>query len=132
MLYSLYAPMWRSNEVLKKLLREVLGYTNDEIEIMISEHFGRNIVNNITIEQAQKITKIFGDNDFSVYLNDGYGVEHVIAWSQLGIDWIDESPKAHYCDKPLVSREQLADLSIPKKIDPPIQGSLFNTKPTVK
>lgn len=110
----------------------MLGYNDDEIKIMISEHFVRNIVNNITIEQAQEITKIFGDNDFSMYLNDGYGVEHVIAWKQLGIDWIDEPPKAYYCDKPLVSREHLADLSISKKFNLPIQESLFNKKPVVK
>lgn len=132
MLYSLFAPMWRTNGILKNLLKEVLGYNEDEIKILESERYGRNIVNNITIEQAQAISKIFGDNDFQIYLNDGRGSEGAIAWNQLGIDWVDEPPKAHYCDTPLVSREHLADLSIPKKIDPPIKESLFNTKPVVE
>lgn len=124
--------MWRTNDVLRKLLREVLGYNDDEIKILESERFGRNIVNNLTIEQAKEISKIFGDNDFQIYLNDGRGSDGTIFWKQLGIDWIDEPPKSHYCDKPLVSREHLADLSIPKKVDPPIKESLFNTKPVVE
>ena len=33
---------------------------------------------------------------------------------------------------PLVSREHLADLSVPKKVDPPIKESLFNAKPVVE
>lgn len=130
--YSLYAPLWHANDTSRKLLREVLGYTDDEIKQMESESFGRNIANNLTLEQAKDITKIFSDNGFLLYLNDGYGVEHTIFWNQLGIDWIDEPPKDHYCDEPLVSREHLADLSIPKKIDPPIKEILFDTKPVVE
>ena len=159
MLYSLYAPMWDANDTLRKLLKEVLGYTDDEIKKMESEYFGRNIVNNLTIDQAKEITAIFldndfglylndgtgdeeviywkelgiiGGNDFSVYLNDGRGSEGTIAWNQLGIHLIDELPKDHYCDEPLVSRDHLADLSIPKKIDPPIKETLFHTKPIVE
>ena len=132
MLYSLYAPMWDANDTLRKLLKEVLGYTDDEIKKMESEYFGRNIVNNLTIDQAKEITEIFGGNDFSVYLNDGRGSEGAIAWNQLGIHLIDEPPKDHYCDEPLVSRDHLADLSIPKKIDPPIKETLFHTKPIVE
>lgn len=133
MLYSLYAPMtWRTNDTLRKLLKEVLGYNDDEIKILDSEHFGRNIANNLTIEQAKDISKIFGDNDFEIYLNDGLGIEHTIFWNQLGINWADEPPKDHYCDKPLVSREHLADLSIPKKVDKPIKEILFDTKPSVE
>ena len=132
MLYSLFAPMWRTNDVLRKLLREVLGYNDNEIKQMESESFGRNIVNNLTIEQAKEISKIFCDNDFQIYLNDGRGSDGTIFWNQLGINWIDETPKAHYCDKPLVSREHLADLSIPKKIDSPIKESLFSTKSEVE
>ena len=132
MLYSLYAPMWDTNDVLRKLLREVLGYTDDEIRILESECFCRNIVNNLTIEQAKKITEVFLDNDFQIYLNDGRGSEGAIAWNQLGITLSHNPPKSHYCDEPLVSREHLADLSIPKKVDPPIKESLFNTKPVVE
>lgn len=132
MLYSLYAPMWRINNVLIKLLKDVLGYNDEEIRILVSEHFGRNIVNNLTIDQAQEISKIFGDNGFEIYLNDGRGSDGTVFWNQLGIDWTDEPPKDHYCDNPLVSRDHLADLSIPKKIDPPIKESLFNAKPVVE
>lgn len=132
MLYSLYAPMWRTNDTLRKLLKEVLGYNDDEIKILESEHFDRNIANNLTIEQAKSITEPFYNNDFQIYLNDGRGCEGAIAWRDLGIPLKIEPPKDHYCDKPLVSREHLADLSIPKKVDPPIREILFDTKPTVK
>lgn len=132
MLYSLYAPMWDANETLRKLLKEVLGYTDDEINILESEYFGRNIVNNLTIEQAKLITEIFLDNDFQIYLKAGTGDEGSIYWKELGITLSHNPPKAHYCDQPLVSRDHLADLSIPKKIDPPIRESLFNTKPIVE
>ena len=132
MLYSLYAPMWDTNSTLRKLLREVLGYDDDEIKMLESENFGRNIVNNLTIEQAKNITEIFLDNDFQIYLNDGREHEGTIYWKELGITISHNPPKSHYCDKPLVSREHLADLSIPKKIDPPIKESLFNAKPVVE
>lgn len=128
MLYSLYAPLWDTNEVLRRLLREVLGYNEDEINKLESEHFGRNIANNLSIEQAKVITEIFGDNDFGLYLNDGSGVKHAIAWTQLGIPLKHEPPRKHYCDEPLVSREQLADLSIPKKLPPPERGYIYDRK----
>lgn len=124
--------MWRANNTLKVLLKDVLGYNNDEIIFLESEHFDRNIANNLTIEQAKNITEIFLDNDFQIYLNDGREDEGTIYWKDLGITLSHNSPKDHYCDKPLVSREQLADLSIPKKIGPPIKESLFNTKPVVE
>lgn len=132
MLYSLYAPMWDVSDTLKKLLIDVLGYSDDEIKIMIAENFDRNIVNNLTIKQAKKITEIFLDNDFPLYLNDGREHEGTVYWKELGITLSHNPPKAHYCDKPLVSREHLADLSIPKKVNPPIKESLFNTKPVIE
>ena len=132
MYYSLYAPMWDTNATLRKLLKEVLGYNDDEINIMESEWFDRNIANNLTLEQAQAISTIFCDNDFQIYLNDGSGVDGTIYWNQLGIRLKHEPPKDHYCDQPLVSREQLADLSIPKKKDPPITGFIYDTKPVVE
>lgn len=72
------------------------------------------------------------DNDFLIYLNDGRADEGTIYWKELGILPENHPPQNHYCDKSLVSREHLADLSIPKKIDPPIKESLFNAKPVVE
>ena len=126
-MYSLYAPMWRTNDTLKRLLKEVLGYNESEISILESEHYGRNIVNNLTIEQAKMITEIFLDNDFQIYLNDG-DEDNTLFWKQLGISLQNNPPKEHYCDEPLVSREHLANLSIPKKVEPPITETLFQLK----
>ena len=131
MLYSLYAPMWRSDETLRKLLREVLGYNDDEIKLLESERFGRNIANNLTIEQAKDITEIFLANDFQIYLNVGTRVEDVIAWKEVGIMPITHSPKDHYCDTPLISREHLADLSVPKEVAPPVR-EIYDMKPKIE
>lgn len=127
-MYSLYAPMWDTDDILRKLLKEVLGYTDDEIIFMESEWFRRNIVNNLTIKQAKEITEIFLDNDFQIYLNKGGGSEDVISWKDLGIKLNHEPPKDHYCDEPLVSREHLANLSIPKKIDKHITEPIMMKK----
>ena len=113
MYYSLYAPMWDTNATLRKLLKEVLGYNDDEINIMESEWFDRNIANNLTLEQAQAISTIFCDNDFQIYLNDGSGVDGTIYWNQLGIRLKHEPPKDHYCDQP-------------------ITGFIYDTKPVVE
>lgn len=82
-MYYLYAPLWDTNETLRKLLKEVLGYTDDEINILESEHFCRNVANNLTLDQAKAITEPFLDNDFQIYLNDGRGSEGAIAWRDL-------------------------------------------------
>ncbi len=114
--YSLVAPMWDLNDTLKKLLKEVLGYNDDEIRIMESEYFCRNVANNLTIEQAKNITEIFMDNGFRLHLNDGRGYDGIIHWREIGITLQENPPKAHYCDTPIISREQLADLSTPNEL----------------
>lgn len=58
--------------------------------------------------------------------------DNIIYWTKdLNITLNHNQPKSHYCDEPLVLREHLADLSIPKKIDPPITGFIFDKKPEV-
>ena len=109
----------------------MLGYYDNEIKLLESERFGRNIANNLTFEQAKDISKIFNDNEFPIYLNVGTRSEDIIFWNQLGIDWEDELPKDHYCDTPLISREHLADLSIPKKVAPPVR-EIYDMKPKIE
>lgn len=128
-MYKLHAPMWDKNNTLRKLLKEILGYSDYEIEIMESNSFGIDVAINLTIEQAQLITKIFLDNDFQIYLKDSS--DKTIYWNQLGIDWIDEPPKSHYCDEPIISKEQRVDVFTPRKIDRPIQEYIFDNKPTI-
>lgn len=118
-IYFLYAPMWNMDNTLRKLLREVLGYTNDEIKILESKRFRINIANNLTIEQAKAISEVFLGNDYQIYLNKGGGSEDVVFWKELGITLNKNIPKEYYFDEPLVSREQLADLAIPKKLRKP-------------
>lgn len=123
-MYNLYAPLWDTSKTLRKLLKEVLGYTDDEIDILESEHFDRNIAIDITIEQAKRITEIFHDNDFQIYLNVDRGdYNEILFWIDLNIPIQNNLPKSHYCDEPLISRDHLADLSVSKKMDKPLRDN---------
>ncbi|MEY8338488.1 hypothetical protein AALB16_10780 [Lachnospiraceae bacterium 62-35] len=102
------------NDTFRKLLKEVLGYDEDEISQMVSEPIGRNIVTNLTVEQAKEIAEIFADNGFTLYLNPGRYEEDIVYWNQLGLSLSHHPPKAHYGGKPLVSRAHLYESSIPR------------------
>lgn len=129
-LYCLYAPMWETNCLLKKLLHEILGYTEEEINIMSSEKYDRNIVNGITLDQAKAITEIFSDNGFVLYLKTYGESEEIIFWNDLGICLNQSLPKEHYCDEPLISRKQLSNVYAPKM---KVQATTpYNTKPIVE
>lgn len=121
-MYNLYAPLWDTSKTLRKLLKEVLGYSDNEIDILESEHFDRNIAIDLTIEQAKDISQIFGENDFQIYLNIDRGeYNEILFWKpDLNISIQHNIPKSHYCDEPLISRDHLADLSVSKKMDKPL------------
>ncbi len=106
------------NVAKKKLLKEVLGYNDDEIKILEEEHFKRNIANNLTIEQAKLITEIFRDNGLNLYLSKGERPYELVYWqTDLGIFIQDNPPKEHYCDTPLIPRNKLADFSLPNDFE---------------
>lgn len=112
-MYKLHMPMMDKNDkeflVTRKLFKEVLGYTYDEIEYFAKTHFSCDVVTNLTLEQAQEICQIFYDNDISIYPCD-QKTNNSIAWeTDLGIIIPTNPPKSHYCDKPLVTRDHLVD-----------------------
>ena len=95
--------------IVKKLFKEVLGYTNEEIKYFTKTQFCCDVVINLTLEQAQEITQIFYNNDIQIYLIDQKTNKYLFWQPDLGIIIKKEPPKSHYCDEPLVSRDHLVD-----------------------
>lgn len=129
-MYSLHAPLWKPNDTLRKLLKEVMGYCDDDIKALENEQFCRNIAINLTIDEAKKITEIFGDNDFDLYLHDSNN--KTLYWlKDLNIDLEENPPKSHYCDKPLLSEHNRIDVSVPEKVEPYVRVKSIQSKPVV-
>lgn len=112
-MYKLNMPIINeSNEKLptiKNLFKEVLGYTEKEIQQFIKTKFMCAVVQNLTLETAQQITEIFIDNDIQIYLYKQENNKPLYWTRDLGISLSHNPPKDHYCDKPLVSRDQLVN-----------------------
>lgn len=112
-MYKLHMPMMDKNDkeflITRKLFKEVLGYTDNEIEYFANTHFSCDVAINLTLEQAQQITQIFLDNEIQIYLKDQKN-NNYLAWTKnLGIIIPKNPPKSHYCDEPLVSRDHLVN-----------------------
>ena len=112
-MYKLYAPNYSEEDPLlptiQNLFKEVLGYTDEEIEYFTKTHFSCDVVINLTLEQAQEIAQIFYSNDISIYLRDQKTNSSLYWQTDLGIILKKEPPKSHYCDEPLVSRDHWVD-----------------------
>ena len=112
-MYKLYAPNYSEEDpslpTIQNLFKEVLGYTDEEIEYFTKTHFSCDVVINLTLEQAQEIAQIFYSNDISIYLRDQKTNSSLYWQTDLGIILKKEPPKSHYCDEPLVSRDHLVD-----------------------
>ncbi len=112
-MYKLDAPIIEESDkeykILCKLLKEILGYTQDEINEFTKNNFNCDIAINLTIEQAKKITEPFYDNDVQIYLSDQKDDTPLFWQRDLGICLVKREPKEHYCNEPLVSREHLVN-----------------------
>ena len=95
--------------VIKRLFKEIFGYTEEEIQQFVKSKFMCAVVQNLTLETAQQIAEIFYDNDIRIYLSKQEN-DIPIQWGRdLGICLTKNLPKDHYCDEPLVSRDQLVN-----------------------
>ena len=102
----------KSNEklpIIKRLFKEVLGYTEEEIQQFVETKFMCDVVKNLTIEQAKQITEIFLDNGINIYLSVQETGESIYWGRDIDITLSQNPPKEHYCDEPLVSRDQLVN-----------------------
>lgn len=113
-MYKLKTPIIHSNDeripAIKKLFAEILGYTEQEIMQFISSDFMCVVARNLTIEQVELIVKPFKDCDANnvLYLHDE-NTGNFLGYREVGINLTKEPPKEHYCDEPLVSRDQLVN-----------------------
>lgn len=112
-MYKLHAPLInQSNEkiqIIKKLLKEVLGYNEQEINQFVNTKFMCDIAINLSLEQAKQIVEPFYDNDIQIYLFN-QSSNSPLAWQKdLGIILTKNTPKQHYYDEPVISREHLVD-----------------------
>lgn len=112
-MYKLRAPLIYSDDeniiIIKKLFKEVLGYTDKEIQQFVDTNFLREVAINLTLEQAEKIAKPFFDNGIDLYIRSQQTNEFLGWESDLGVYIVEESPKDHYYDEPVVSREHLVN-----------------------
>lgn len=113
LMYKLDMPIINENDdklpIIKKLFKEVLGYTEEEIQQFIKTKFMCDVVKNLTTEQAKQITEIFLDNDIYIYLSVQETGKAIYFERDLGITLHRNPPKEHYCDKPLVARDHLVN-----------------------
>ena len=95
--------------IIKKLFKEVLGYTEEEVQEFIKTKFMCDVVKDLTIEQAKQITEIFLDNGINIYLSVQETGKSIYWGRDINITLSKNQPKDHYCDEPLVSRDQLVN-----------------------
>ena len=95
--------------VIKLLFKEVLGYTDEEIQGFIKKKFMCSVVQNLTLEMAQQISEIFYDNDIRIYLSKQSNTIPIHWGEDLNMPITKNPPKEHYCDEPLVSRDHLVN-----------------------
>ena len=105
----------KETTVAKKLLKDILGYTGEEVQQFTTTMFQCCVAKNLSIEQVKLIVKPFYyDNGINIYLKkDGRIISHI----EAGINLAKESPKDHYYDEPVVSRDQLVNPLTQKVIE---------------
>ena len=110
-MYNLSMPIINKEDrripIIKKLFKEILGYSEKEIQQFIDIKFMCIVVKNISLEQVKLIVKPFYDNEIQIYLkniNNTY-----ISYHDAGFHIDKETPKQQYYDSPVVSREHLVD-----------------------
>ena len=99
-------------EPFRKLMKEILGYTDLEIDACIQRKFDVDYAaTNLTLEEAFKIAQPFKDYGlgFCLCQYEGNKLIKVIAWNDIG-GLQPSNPKDHYYDRPVVDRSHLWDM----------------------
>lgn len=93
------------------LIKEVFGYTDEEIEGFKEKIFYPPLAIDVTLDQLKLALQPFIDHNITIYGNeydDNYKlIETLISARKLGLT--PQIPKFHYYDKPIICRNQLVD-----------------------
>lgn len=116
------------------LIKDVLGYTDNEIDLMTKKYFSRALAKDLNEQQVKLIAQPFYDIDAPIYIreydNQGNTIESAIPYYYEFFELVKQEPKKHYYDEPVISREHLiAPDYTPDK--PTIDLSPKPTKPTI-
>ena len=111
------------------LIKEIFGYTDDEIEGFKAKIFYPPLAIDVTLEQAKLVVQPFVDHKITIYANeydDNHNlIDSVIYGQKLGL--VAQPPKSHYYDEPVIRRDQLVD-----PYNPPTWNSAWTTGFTFK
>lgn len=121
-MYKLSAPIIHENNpnlpIIKKFLKEVFGYTEDEIQHFVDNSFMCDVAKHLTLEQACLILQPFEDYDIRnfPYLQDEQTNKY-LSYIEAGIHITKQPPKDHYYDEPVISRDHLVNPFKQKEIE---------------
>ena len=124
-------------EIIKKitpLLKSILGYSDAEINLMIKNYFTRPLAKGLNEQQVKLIAQPFYDIDAPIIIREydsrGNTIEAAIPYYYEFFNLAKQSPKSHYYDEPVISREHLvAPDYVPSK--PTIELKPQPTTPTI-
>ena len=101
-------------ETIKKitpLIQNVLGYTDAEIDLMIKHYFSRPLATRLNEQQVRLIAQPFYDIDAPIFVseydNRGELIDASIPYYHEFFNLVKQTPKSHYYDEPVISREHL-------------------------
>ena len=93
------------------LIKEVFGYTDEEIEGFKEKLFYPPLAINVTLEQMELALQPFIDHKITIFGNEydeNYNlIETLIGFRKLVLT--PQTPKSHYYDEPVIRRDQLVD-----------------------
>lgn len=94
------------------LIKEVFGYTDEEIEGFKEKIFKPPLATDVTLEQLELALQPFIDHKISMLNGYEYDdnhdvIETLVEYRKLGLK--PQAPKDHYYDEPVIRRDQLVD-----------------------
>ena len=107
----------QKTDIICPLLKEVLGYNDNEIEGFLNTLFFPPLAINLSNEEVRQIMQPFWDYDISVWafeIDDNsrniilpdYDTRYLTS-KYFGV--VSQPPQEHYYDKPVVTRDKLID-----------------------
>lgn len=127
-----YFKVQEDKELLDKaipLIKEVFGYTDEEIEGFKEKIFYPPLAIDVTTEQLKLALQPFIDYKITIFGNK-YDDNHNLIETLIGARKLDlkpQTPKSHYYDEPVIRRDQLVD-----PYNPPTWNSAWTTGFTFK